>query len=87
MILFRRVIGHSMEPTLKEGQYVWAHQVRNFKPGQIVIAHIGSKEVIKRIAKVESGTVYLTGDNKSHDHDIGNVVDSMIVGVVFWPRV
>ena len=91
MIFFRRVVGDSMKPTLHNGQIVVAHHVRSFKPGQVVVAHVGIREVIKRISSVENnGRVYLEGDNKAQSTDsrqYGSVVDTKIAGVVVWPRV
>lgn len=84
MIIFRRVVGHSMEPTLREGQLIFAHLIRNFKPGQVVIAQVGTKEVVKRILKIEKDLVYLAGDKAGHD--IGFVLDTNVTGIVFWPR-
>jgi len=90
MIFFRRVVGDSMKPTLHDGQLVFAHHVRSFRPGQVVVAHIDSREVIKRIYRVENGRVFLQGDNpeqSTDSRDYGSVVDTMIVGTVIWPRV
>ena len=89
MIVIRRVVGKSMEPTLKEGQVVIAHQLRNFKPGQVVIAFIDGREVIKRITKIENNSIFLEGDNAAHSSDsraYGPVVDTKIEAVVFWPK-
>ncbi len=91
MIFFRRVVGNSMHPTLREGQIVAAHMMRNFKVGQVVIAFIDTREVVKRIAKIENnGRIYLQGDNESESTDsreYGYISDSKIEGVVFWPSV
>jgi type IV secretory pathway protease TraF len=78
-----------MSPTLTEGQIVWCHQLREFKKGQVVIAFVGGREVIKRIASIENGRVFLIGDNEKHSTDsrqYGSVLDSKVEGVVFWPR-
>lgn len=89
MIFFRKIIGDSMSPTLKEGQVVVFHQIRNFKVGQIVIAFVKGKEVIKRIAKIENGKIYLAVEDKKHAHNgkfYASVTDSKISGVLLWPR-
>ncbi len=89
MIFIRRVVGSSMSPALTEGQLVIAHQVRNFRVGQVVVAYVDGHEVIKRIMKIEDGSVYLEGDNKNYSTDsraYGPVSDVNIEGVVFWPR-
>jgi nickel-type superoxide dismutase maturation protease len=90
MIFFRQVKGNSMKPTLRNGQLVFAHEVRKFRVGQVVIAFVHGKEVIKRITKIKNGSVYLQGDNPDESTDsreYGPIPDSKIEGVVFFPRV
>jgi nickel-type superoxide dismutase maturation protease len=90
MIFYRRVVGNSMKPTLHDGQIVLAHYARNFKPGQVVVAHVGSREVIKRISRIENGRIFLEGDNKDQStdsRDYGSVMDTSIAGTIIWPRV
>lgn len=89
MIFVRRVVGDSMYPTLKEGQAVWCHEFRQFKVGQVVIAFIDGREVVKRIASIENGRIFLVGDNEEKSTDsrhYGSVTDTKIEGTVFWPR-
>lgn len=86
MFFFRRVVGNSMEPTLHEGQIVWAHEIRNFKPGQVVIAFVDGREVIKRIKNIENGKVTLVGDNTIHSKTY-RIADTKIEGTVFWPKI
>lgn len=89
MIFARRVVGDSMYPTLVEGQIVWCHEIRQFKVGQIVVAFIDGREVIKRIASLENGRVFLVGDKEDKSTDsrqYGSVTDTKIEGTVFWPR-
>lgn len=86
MIFFRRVEGNSMEPTLRDGQIVWAHEIRMFRPGQVVIAFVDGREIVKRIISIENGKVTLSGDNKQATNSYV-IADSKIEGVVFWPRV
>ncbi|MFT4532620.1 MAG: phage repressor protein C with HTH and peptisase S24 domain [Candidatus Saccharimonadales bacterium] len=88
MILLRRVTGDSMNPTLKDGQLIVCHRVRKFIVGQVVVAFMNGREVVKRITKVDGGRIFLEGDNKDNSTDSrthGSVVDSKIEGVVFWP--
>jgi len=78
-----------MMPTLKSGQTVWCHQYRNFKTGQVVVAFVGGREVIKRISKIDGHTIYLSVDDPQHMHKgryYAKISDSKIEGVVFWPR-
>jgi nickel-type superoxide dismutase maturation protease len=89
MIFVRRVVGDSMAPTLTDRQIVWFHQLRKFSVGQIVVAFIDGREVIKRIAAIENGRVFLVGDNEEHSTDsrhYGSVTDTKIEGILFWPR-
>ncbi len=89
MIFLRRVSGNSMSPTLKDGQLVICHQVRNFRPGQVVVAFVKGREVIKRIGKIDRGKIYLTVDDSKHAHNgeyYASITDSKIAGVVMWPR-
>jgi phage repressor protein C with HTH and peptisase S24 domain len=77
-----------MEPTLKNGQVVISHRVRNFRKGQVVVAFMQGREVVKRIKSIKNGQVFLEGDNKNNSSDsreYGTVTDSKIEGVVFWP--
>lgn len=90
MIFVRSVVGDSMLPTLRDGQVVFCHSIRKFRKGQVVVAFMNGREVIKRITSLENGRVFLEGDNKEKSTDSrkhGSVVDSNIEGVVFWPRV
>lgn len=90
MIFFRRVVGDSMRPTLRPGQIVWASEIRTFRVGQVVIAFVEGREVIKRIIKLENGKVWLAGDNPDGSTDsrtYGPIADTKIEGVVFFPRI
>lgn len=89
MIFLRRVSGDSMLPTLRPGQVVVCHEIRKFMAGQIVVAFVGGREVIKRIAKIDGATIYLGVDDIAHAHNgkyYAKIVDTNIMGVVFWPR-
>jgi hypothetical protein len=79
-----------MSPTLQNGQIVTALKKR-FKIGDIVIASVQSKEVIKRITAINYATklVTLTGDNALDSQDsrtLGDVPMASVKGVVIWPR-
>lgn len=90
MLFLRRVQGDSMKPTLKNGQIVVSLQSRSFRAGQVVVAHVGQREVIKRITKIENGRVFLEGDNTKQSTDsrnYGSVLDTNVSGIVVWPRV
>lgn len=85
MIFFHRIKDDSMLPKLSSGQTVIVHQIRNFRVGQVVVAIVEQTEVVKRIKKIENGSVYLSGDNERGNLH-GPITDDRIHGVVFWPR-
>jgi hypothetical protein len=81
----RRVVGDSMAPTLFAGDIVVSKNPNAVKPGDIVIANVDGREVIKRAKKVSGKAVYLVGDNPLASTDsrvFGDVPRSAIVGVV-----
>ncbi len=63
MFFIRRIVGDSMSPALKSRQVVVFKKSRRFKPGQIIIANIGKKEVVKRLLWQTKRGAYLQGDN------------------------
>ncbi len=85
LLFLRRVVGHSMVPTLKPGNLVIASRLLSVKTGRIVIARAGNTEVIKRVGLVKSYYIQLIGDNKSSAHNI-EVKPTDILGVVVHKR-
>lgn len=78
-----------MEPTLKKGKVIAVSEARNFDAGDVVVAFVDNKEVIKRISKYEKGKVYLLGDNPDASTDsrtYGWINDRHVLGKVIWPR-
>jgi len=76
MLLFRvKIIGHSMEPTLRNNQTVIASLIPYFfrkpKVGDIVVVQ-RVKCIIKRIAKIKKNNIYVVGDNSSKSTDSRN---------------
>jgi phage repressor protein C with HTH and peptisase S24 domain len=89
MFFLRRVTGDSMNPTLENNQLILCSQDRNFKAGQVVVAFVKNKEVVKRIAKIENSYVLLEVDDKKHAHNgkyYAKILDTNIEGIVIWPR-
>jgi phage repressor protein C with HTH and peptisase S24 domain len=89
MIFLRRVTGESMLPTLRPGQIVICNEIRKFSVGQIVVAFVKGREVIKRIVEIDGATIYLGVDDSAHAHNgkyYARIIDRDIMGVVFWPR-
>lgn len=84
MIYIRRVIGESMVPTLYERDIVLAVKKRP-KQGNIVIAKVGDREVIKRVQSVSPTSLFLIGDNAAASTDsrsYGKVPIDSLLGVV-----
>ena len=63
MLWLRRVVGRSMFPGLPPGRLVVCRAARRYRPGQIVIAQSGRREIIKRLAWQSGGAVLLQGDH------------------------
>ena len=88
MIYLRRVVGDSMNPTLRRKQLVVVSMTRKFQVGDVVVAFMNRREVIKRIMHIKDGRVFLEGDNKAHSTDsrtYGWIPDRHILGKVVFP--
>lgn len=80
----RRVRGRSMLPALEPGAVVLFRK-RNVEKGDIVLAHLASREVVKRVKNVEANSYYLVGDNRLESTDsreLGPVKKEAIQGVM-----
>jgi len=85
----RRVTDDCMTPALKCGQTVVISMNRSFSEGDIVVAYMDKKEVIKRITDIKDGKVYLENDNKTEsvdDSTHGWLIDRHIIGKIIFPR-
>ena len=71
-LIIRRVVGKSMEPTLREGNIVWFSSLKAANQDDVVLARYSHLEVVKRL-KQQEGRISLTGDNKLHSTDICGV--------------
>jgi len=85
-----RVAGASMEPTLRDGDRIAVRPPFGHEPhvGQIVVADLGDREVIKRVAAVDADGIRLAGDNRSASTDPGQVPREAIRAVMiarYWP--
>ena len=81
-----RVAERSMEPTIKEGDYVvincWYEKV---EVGDIVVIIHDTKPFVKRLEKVRSREIFVVGDNRKVSKDsrhIGWLKSKSIVGKV-----
>jgi signal peptidase I len=86
-----KILGHSMEPTLRNGQVVLISKLPYFfkKPHvNDIVAFENEKEVlIKRIAKINSKEIFVKGDNLSDSIDsrkLGFINVNKIIGKVIY---
>ena len=83
-MLIRRVEGDSMWPTLASGQVVIAWRRRPIV-GDLVIAKVDKREVVKRLHEIKKDKVFLRGDNPSASTDsrqYGFLPKEAILGVI-----
>lgn len=74
-----------MAPTLRSGQVVVCVSRADYAVGNIVVARVNDREVIKRVASVSGDAMYLTGDNSGASTDsrhYGSVGKRDILGVM-----
>jgi phage repressor protein C with HTH and peptisase S24 domain len=76
-----------MEPTLHDGDIVVASSMLDARAGHVVVARVGEKDVVKRLASGSGGQMMLRGDNTHTAHDLPLTRKTRIIGRVFWPRV
>ncbi len=90
MLIFRRVRGHGMVPTMPPNTLVIGLRfAKKLKPGQIVIVSRDGKEQIKRIDQVKGEEVYLLGDHPETSLDsrqYGWLPGRSVRARVIWPR-
>ena len=84
---FYRVSGHSMEPTLKNGQVVVADYLSfRFRPpqvGDIILFDFGSKKLIKRITQIQERGYLVAGDNRADSLKIDLVAKDKVIAKIF----
>ncbi len=88
MLMIRRIVGKSMEPTLTHGETIVALRMLRPSAGNLVIVRHDDKEKIKRVHRVKHGLLYVVGDNPSGSTDsrhFGWLPVSSVVAVVVWP--
>jgi len=85
MVLFRRVQGASMHPTLPHGKLVVALRFKKPRVGDVVVVKHHRVEVLKRIHEIKGELMYLLGDNPAESTDsrqYGWLPLSAVVGTV-----
>lgn len=58
-----RISGHSMEPTIPNGEIVWVYKTADIQTGKIGIFMLDSGAACKRLAESPDGKIYLESDN------------------------
>lgn len=90
MIQVRRVVGNSMLPAYKNGQYVIVSHFKKPSVGAVVIAVQNGKEVMKRVLSIDKNSMLdVRGDNQDQSTDsrqLGKVPMRKVLGVVVWPK-
>jgi nickel-type superoxide dismutase maturation protease len=88
-----KVIGHSMEPGIKNGEIVLASSLfylfKNPQIGDIVAFKDTGKILIKRIMNISKGKYFLEGDNRKDSLDsrkFGLVPKQKILGKVIYKQ-
>ncbi len=87
-----KVIGHSMEPQIKNGEVVLASNIpywfKTPKINDIVAFRDNSgKVLIKRIVRIQNGKYSALGDNKNDSLDsreFGNISKKQIIGEIIY---
>jgi nickel-type superoxide dismutase maturation protease len=88
-----KIIGHSMEPTLKSGDTVLVSSLpyvfKSPQQNDIIAAKMDGKVMIKRITKEEDNSYFLIGDNPNDSYDsrkFGMIARKDILGKVIFIR-
>lgn len=84
------VQGHSMYPTLNDGDIMLCNTLITPKVGDIVVVKpmviTGGKYIIKRITDIKDDEIFVEGDNKDFSFDsrsFGYIPQDRILGVVY----
>lgn len=83
-MLVRRIVGDSMRPGLRPGNIIIARRKQHIRIGDVVVARMGGREVIKRVCELGPKGFVLLGDNHPASTDsrtLGPVAQSDILGV------
>jgi phage repressor protein C with HTH and peptisase S24 domain len=81
------VSGHSMAPTLVDGDAVFAYPVRQVRPGDVVIARFRSRPdllVVKRAVRPYGSGWWIEGDNPLVADDSRKYGEAVVVGRVLF---
>lgn len=87
LLFVRQVVGDSMLPTLRSGAVVVGAAFLRPRIGDIVVASVGSREVIKRVTGVDDDKIVLQGDNPHASTDsrhYGSVEYEAVIGRIIF---
>lgn len=87
-----KIIGHSMQPKIKDGQSVLVSEIPYlFKKPQIndIVAFKENhgKVLVKRISEIKNGKYFIRGDNKKDSLDsrkFGTITRDQIIGEIMF---
>ena len=89
LIIFRRVVGDSMLPTLKPGKLIIASGLVKPRLNQLVVARVEGREIVKRLVKTSAKGAYIVGDNLAESSDsrkFGWIRPENLSATVIWPN-
>lgn len=79
------VSGHSMEPTLHDGQYLLYTHITQANPGDLIVFTLDNEVLVKRVDFIEDHMYWVTADNQMNSmdsKDFGFIPEQNILGVV-----
>lgn len=89
-LIVRRVVGHSMVPTLPpKTRVIGTGFIKEVKVGQIVVIVHNGMEKIKRIGQIKDNQIFVLGDHPETSTDsrqFGWLPITVIKARIFWPR-
>ena len=87
-LAFFKVRDRSMEPAIKEGDYLIVSRLYcRLMPGDIVVLRHPAKDIsiVKRVSAASGNSLYVVGDNKAESEDsrsFGSVKREKVIGKV-----
>ncbi len=78
-----------MMPTIEPGKLLIAARNSKIREGNIVIARVGGREIVKRVSEISNTKFYILGDNENgstDSRDYGWLNESQIIGKIIWPQ-